>query len=438
MNLSQSIAFDRVILAGGQGSGRHAEYGDMHKMLLKRGYEHHPSGQQRQDYIHPDTRVHIQVNPKTGGWRRAEYPDHEGGHGASTLHDYLRGGKRMAAGGFGSGCHGPNCGRPKAAGGRVGIKFPHTVVHKIQVDPKTKHVYDVYTKNGKLTALIPRSEYPLTPAQREVERRFSRQIGSDPQKWIDEYKRKEIEAGRSGNSLNADDAKELSPDFRKDRSTNAAAVHEPASWLIKEMFKQELQKSPGGKRGVVFFTAGAAGTGKTSAIRDDPNAKAALESAQIVYDGTLRPASKAIARVSQALQAGKEAAVLYTYRDPATSFRSGMLRRASDMERDKGSGRVVTLNEMAAQHASVGESMQKLYATYKDNPKFTFGVINNSFEKGQGERTTLDKLPPAKSYDELKVLFTGILNEEYAKGNISSKIYRAVLGVEGNHKEIGM
>lgn len=552
MNLAQSLAFNRAVLAGGPGSGRHPEYGNMHKMLIKHGYRLHPSASIRQDYIHPDYGVHLEVNPSTGGWRRAEYPDHEGGHGAQTLHDYLHGKynkiaaggpgsgrhkelwslhdelkdhpardtvypliahqadytnkleklyrglsvaskghedeepynalrgtvgesmryarrklddvqqeydhsiadhalasmhsvlsqltnpyvsvrkRKMAAGGPGSGCHGPNCGRPSTAGNRVGAKFPYRVVRRVEVDQKTKHVFDVYMKNGKVSALIPRSEYPLTGEQRAVEQRFSRMIGSDPQKWIDEYKR------LNGNVLNADLAKELSPDYRKDRSTFAAAVHEPASWLIKQIYKEELKKpAEPGKRDLVFFTAGAAGTGKSSAINEDEGAKLLQSQTQIVYDGTLRPATKAIARVQQALDAGKAAAVMFVYRDPVVAFRQGMLGRADRMEKEKGSGRVVTLDEMALQHSSVNQSMKNLYEKFKNYPRFTMGVLDNSYGPGESKRMAIDKIPQSKSYNELKHTFRGILNEEYAKGNISQRVYKAVLGAPGVHKEYG-
>lgn len=214
----------RAVSGGGPGSGRHAEYGDMHKLLVKRGYELHRSTQERQSYIHPDSRVHIQVNPRTGGWRRAEYPDHEGGHGVTTLHSYLRGrthkiaaggpgsgrhaglwqlhdelkdaplrmvntplshtnldllrGKDkpqdVTAGGPGSGCRGPNCGRPKSG-----------------------------------VASIPKATYHLSPKDRAIETRFRKKISANPERMMLEYR------ARFGNVLNADNAKELSDDAMK-------------------------------------------------------------------------------------------------------------------------------------------------------------------------------------------------------------------------------
>lgn len=542
MNLAQSIAFNRAVRAGGPGSGRHPEYGAMHQMLTKHGYALHPSGKVRQDYIHPKFGVHLEVNPQTGGWRRAEYPEHEGGHGAKTLHDYLHGkyGK-IAAGGPGSGRHKelwslhdelkdhparandyPSVvheadytsklerlyrgvafavnqaetiapvsafvrqkldwvrgqldvvkdsysaahadhalaamhgilnvlSNPKAkkiaANKKIAALFDPTeprddhgrwsrelgggVTTKTITDRKGRTV-DVYSKNGIVQAAIPRSEYPLTPEQEIVERRFSEQIGSDPERWKREY------SAANGNTLNADLAKELSPDYMKDK-TLAMAVHEPASWLIKQIWKDELSQTKPDKANVALFTAGGAGSGKTSSIQD-PETKALLDSAQIVYDGTLRPADKAIARVGQALAAGKNASVLHVDRDHVAAFRDGMLGRAARDEARSGSGRIVTLPEFVAQHSSIRDSMKKLYETYKDNPRFSFGVVDNNYGPGNAKRTTLDNLPPTKPPHEMYQELKGVLDEEYQKGNISQKIYKAVLdhGEAALHKEIGV
>ncbi len=374
----------------------------MHKMLVKHGYRHHPSGNIQQDYIH-NSGVHLEVNPYSGGWRRAEYPDHEGGHGAQTLHDYLHGKykQKIAAGGPGSGCRGPNCGRPS-------------------------------TGKADVLSRIPKSTIPLNAKERAVESKFRHQIAREPQLWKQMYQMK------FGNVLNADNAKELSKDYRSDRSM-AAAVHEPASWLIKQLWKDELAQTRPEKANVVFFTAGGAGSGKTSSIEGDPAAKAVLQKAQIVYDGTLRPAGKAIERIQQALDAGKEAAVMYVHRDPVEAFTDGILGRAARQEAIHGTGRTVPLSEFVAQHSSIDASMKQLYDRFKDNPKFSFGVIDNTGEAGKQKRTTLEQLPPSREYNELRSELEGKLDEAYSKGNISQKIYNAVKGTtKGRYKEVGI
>ncbi len=303
----------------------------------------------------------------------------------------------IIAGGPGSGCHGPNCGRP-----------------------------------SKGVNAVPKSEFPLTGKQKLMEGRFRRQIGSDMEGAKHEYR------SRFGNVLNADNAKELSPDYMKDRSYGAAATHEPASFLVKEMYKEELAKpAPMGKENTVVFTAGGAGAGKTTAIEGSPMAKAMMDHAQLVYDGTLRPASSAIKKIDQALAAGKQATVLFVHRDPVESFQNGVLKRADRQEKQYGSGRTVMLDEFAAQHSSIQHSMKDVQDRYKDNPNFHMHVIDNSRGPGNSKMANLEDLPKSMGRDELRTKLKGVLDEAYKNGNISRSIYKATLG-SGAGKEVGM
>lgn len=300
---------------------------------------------------------------------------------------------RLQAGGPGSGCHGPNCGRPRTGG-----------------------------------ADIPRSELPLTTKEKAVEGRFRRQIEADPKKAMLEYRAK------FGNVLNADNAKELSPDYQKDR-TLAAAVHEPASWLVKQLYNEELATVRPDKLNTVFFTAGGAGSGKTTAIEGDPQTKATLSKVQVIYDGTLRPAAAAAKKIDQALQAGKEVVIMYVHRDPVDAFVNGVLPRAERI------GRTVPMREFANQYLSIQQSMQDLQEKYKDNKMFTLGVIDNSYGKGNAKVSSLDKLSPVThaSVEHMVSDLKGYLKESYDKGRISEKVYRATLGVgHGRTKEVGI
>ncbi len=180
------------------------------------------------------------------------------------LHNTLKT-KGITAGGPGSGCRGPNCGRPKSA-----------------------------------VSQIPKADYHLSPKERAIETRFRRKIAADPKRMMMEYR------ANFGNVLNADNAKELSDDFKKDR-TKSAAVHEPASWLIKQLWKEDLADK---SKHTVFFTAGGAGAGKTTAINQVAPGTFSAKG-DIIFDGTMRPAASAEKKVQQALDAGKAVAILY-------------------------------------------------------------------------------------------------------------------------------
>lgn len=315
----------------------------------------------------------------------------------------------MDAGGPGSGCNPEvgKCGRPPGPG----------------------HA------ESPVTLKVPPSEYPLTREQKDAEDRFRKQIESDPEKAIREYTEK------YKNVLNADDAKELSADYRANRSDMAMAVHEGASALVKEIYKRELAKdAPPDKANMVVFTAGGAGAGKTHTVSKDERASAIIKQAQIVYDGTLRPANKAIRRIEQALDAGKKVIVAFVDRDPVDSFRAA-LGRAASMEKKLGSGRTVPLGEFVNQHTSVRDSMMGVNEKFRDNPDFHMMVFRNGGGKEPSRLVpSMNDLPPGRTDKEgLTKELKGVLEDAYRKGEISKTIYKATLA-EGfaHHKEVGV
>jgi hypothetical protein len=265
-----------------------------------------------------------------------------------------------------------------------------------------------------------------------MERRFRTAMARDPEGMTTKYK------ATFGNVLNADNAKELSEDYQKNRTDGAAAVHEPASWLMKKMFAEELAKpAPMGKTNEVLFTAGGAGAGKTSSIKSHPTQTEILNRAQIVFDGTMRPAVSAIKKVDQVLAAGKSVHIIYTHREPGDAFTSGVLHRATDQEKALGSGRTVPLAEFAAQHSSVQDSMKQLREKYKNDPRVEMTVMDNSHGHGNSRKADLEALPGAPDRDTLKTHLQGLLEKAHDSGAISDRIYKATKGHGGGY-EVGM
>jgi hypothetical protein len=104
---------------------------------------------------------------------------------------------------------------------------------------------------------IPVSQIPLTPDQDRVELKARRYLMNDLEGAKARYKQ------LYGNVLDADKAKELFPEYRANRREYAAAVHEPSSFLIKQIAKDELAKeAPPGKHNEVVQMSGGAGVGK--------------------------------------------------------------------------------------------------------------------------------------------------------------------------------
>lgn len=273
---------------------------------------------------------------------------------------------------------------------------------------------------------IPKADYHLSPKDRAIETRFRAKIAADPKRAMLEYR------AQFGNELNADKAKELSDDYAKDR-TKASAVHEPASWLVKQLFAEDLADPT--KRSV-FFTAGGAGAGKTTAINQGSGTT--FSKKDIVYDGTLRPASSAEKKIQQALDAGKIVAVWYVHRGVEDAFVDGVLPRAMKPE-SQGGGRTVRIDEIAKQYTSVLDSMKTLQAKFGSNPNFELSVVDNSRGAGRAIVSSLDKLTPEiRTPTAVTMALKQRLDEAYKNGTVSRKIYKATLGPYTGTEEIGM
>jgi hypothetical protein len=259
----------------------------------------------------------------------------------------------------------------------------------------------------------------LPPAERVVEARFREQIAGGVDRAIHEYAL--LPESDGGRVLNTDVARELSADYRADR-TRSAAVHEPASWLVKEMYRRALAEQPKrGQESRVVFTAGGTGSGKTTAISLLAAAADVVRTAQIVYDTNLNTLQSAITKIDQAIQAGKEVEIFYVARDPVQALAAGALPRAMRM------GRTVPLIEHARTHVGSIKTIRGLAEHYEGDPRVHIEVIDNSHGKGRAALGSIDKLPNLE-YHSVAGEIHDALEAELKAGRISEAVYRGTLG----------
>ena len=227
---------------------------------------------------------------------------------------------------------------------------------------------------------------------------------------------------KGGRILNTDAARELFPEYAADR-TLSAQVHEPASTFVKNLYAEKLsQPTPAGLNSKVVFTAGGTGAGKTTAIRRaSQDASDALNKAEMVYDTNMNTFKSADDKIQQALKAGRDVQIFYTYRDPVESLTEGALTRASKMEKNFGSGRTVPLSEHLKTHIGSRNTIDELANKYKDNPNVQISAIDNSKGKGNAKRIELSDLPKLNEQEIRKKLNDAL---EKSKSNISEAIYR--------------
>jgi hypothetical protein len=239
----------------------------------------------------------------------------------------------------------------------------------------------------------------LTKRERYIEGDFIDWIEEDWERAVRDYcKLRESENGRV---LNPDIARELSRFYKQsdeDRARYAVAVHEPASALVKEIYHRRLRKRFVRSR-LVFFTAGGAGAGKTTAFNEVMGIEQ-WKRYHTVYDSTLSSFESASVKIEQALAAHKQALILYVHR-PIGLAVQGVIDRA--LER----GRVLPIDEVARGHYNAQCAIFEIiahYATSEYRERVAVRIANNSNgTKGAIIDMTIHELEKAR-YPDLETV----------------------------------
>ena len=286
------------------------------------------------------------------------------------------------------------------------------------------------TTQATLASLVPQPPQ-LSQSGNPIESAYFDRLANDYDGLKAEYAQLTNEKGenttRGGRLLNTDEARELSPEYRADR-TRSADVHEPSSSFVKQMYAEKLSNpTPSGMSNLVLFTAGGTGAGKTTGLQMVEGEHPSLKSAEIVYDTNMNTFDSADKKVKQALEAGRKVGIVYTYRDPVEALEQGALKRASRMEADTGTGRTVPLNEHFKTHAGVRDVMDRLQAKYGDDHRFHIMAIDNSRGQGNAVVSSLDKLPKI-DHTQVRKGLNDALENAYRTGKISRAIYEGTRG----------
>lgn len=264
----------------------------------------------------------------------------------------------------------------------------------------------------------------LSDDARNIETRFANDIEGDLEGAIARYAN--IKDAKGGKVLNTDVARELSKDYLKDR-TRSNAVHEPASWLVKKMYERKLAEAPGaGEDPLVVFSAGGTGAGKTTGLE---KLGTLTKRAQIIYDTNMNTLPSGIAKIDQALAAGKNVVLAYTFRDPIEALRNGALPRAMRQENEFGSGRTVPVSEHVKTHVGARDTVERIAAHYAGDARVSVQVLDNSRGPGQVKVTKLGEIPKfdEQAYNRLRDEAHRTVSEELEAGRISEAVGRGFL-----------
>jgi len=280
---------------------------------------------------------------------------------------------------------------------------------------------------NRVSALVPQMPPALV---NPIEQEYFQRLESQYPQLIEEYAaHPESKAGRI---INTDVAREMSPQYREDR-TRSADVHEPSSKFMKRLFADKLsQPTPKGMDNTVVFSAGGTGAGKTTALTVLEKIDPALAKAEMIYDTNMNKFSTADQKIKQALEAKRKVRIIYTYRDPAEALEHGALARATRMEKEKGSGRTVPIGEHLKTHMGSRQVIEELQKKYAKNRRVSIQIVDNSLGKGKARASQLDKLPKLEENDVKRRLYE-TLERVRAHGiggteRISDATYRGTKG----------
>lgn len=265
---------------------------------------------------------------------------------------------------------------------------------------------------------IPRAT-ELSVPDRIVEQRLTKRIAQNVDSAIDEYSG--LQGAEGGRLLNTDLARELSPEYRADR-TRSAAVHEPASYLVKRMYDRKLAEAPKeGEEALVVFSGGGTGAGKTTGLSMASKFDPRIERAQVIYDTNLNGLKSSIDKIDKALEANKRVIIIYTHRDPVDALVNGALPRAMRM------GRTVPLDEHAKTHVGSANTIKELAAKYAGDKRVQIEVVDNSRGKG-GQRIGSVADVADLEYNSVRENLKHAIDTQYAAGKISDTVYRGTVG----------
>jgi len=229
----------------------------------------------------------------------------------------------------------------------------------------------------------------------------------------------ELEDSEGGVVLSTDTAKELLDEYLEDR-TITATIQSPMSWFTHQMYARKLARpTPAGKTPEVIFTAGGTGAGKTSGIRR--LLSDVVEDAEIVRDTNLQDPARAIRQIDQAVAAGRNVHVVYTWRDPVVAMEQGTLPRSMK------NGRTVPINVHMRTHIDSYNAVRELAEHYADNDAVQITLIDNSGDVGDvAVLGSVEDIPATNlDYNDLEGLLHGVLQRQLEAGDISQAVFDA-------------
>lgn len=225
------------------------------------------------------------------------------------------------------------------------------------------------------------------------------------------------------NLVGTDQAREIFPEYAQNidsRRCFAAAVQRPSAALADLVFEEIASELDGG---IVIFTGGGTGAGKTTSILRDGAVREHLSDAGIICDGNFNSFKTSKSKIELVLNRGCKVIVVFVHRHPVAAYIKGVLPRAMEH------GRTVPIAGHLRMHKDSIAAFLKAHRYFAANSNVSFVVLNNTGHEQESFRSTVDYLKAVK-YDS-PVLEDAIrkgLDNELSEKRITEALYRASCG----------
>ncbi len=264
---------------------------------------------------------------------------------------------------------------------------------------------------ARLPKFTPAPAGSLSEADRAIETRFAAQINNNLEGSIARYN--DIPSTRDGKIISVDDARELDPDYVRDRSLSTA-VHEPASAFSKVLWERKLAGA--GERPIMLMSGGT-GAGKTTGLE-----RLGVENYHTVFDSNLANFDKAVTKIDEALASGRDVDIMHVWRDPVEAFSGREGSAITRAMKNNGNGRTVPISAHIDTHVGSNITIKRLKEHYAGDERVEIFIEDNSLGKGNNELrdvSIIEDIDP----QELERTLNVELEKAFSEGRINQKTY---------------
>lgn len=302
--------------------------------------------------------------------------------------------------------------------------FPLNPAKKVGGVPEDilRQLYDQSIKNV-------RNDRSFTPEQEIVSRQTMQNVLADPQHFINRYHDYTERAKIDPKIISTDDAKEAWPFYASDRARWSQAFHEPSSLIAKIDLYQRLHDPKFPKNPRIEIRAGGQASGKSTSI-DIVKGKGQT-SADLIYDTMFSNASGNKRLIDSIFEARPNASVVVDYiHRPVYLAAQGALQRAIPTPEGEPLRRPVPATSLGKGHYNAQNAFLDTYELYKDDPRITFNVIDNSGQVHEIRPADIELLRANKygSLNEATVEAQRGIEDAYRQGWVTPELYEATTG----------